>query len=381
MLRCMPPLWRCNRHVEALDRRHCSLQAVPEEIYRYSRSLEELLLDANQLRELPKVRPRPGRARSRGPRPRPPELRALPPARPARPPPASPPGAGWSLVAARPLPSRRAARGGARGLLPWVGPGPAGGRALPRPGEETPRPAPACPARPSPARPGPAPLRSRERPPQGPRRVPLPARPAGTAASPGSPPASSRPLRRAPGGRWAQRRRSQREPRVGRAGSGGRWVPGKGARLPCGGAACRGSREPCWLLGEARCEWKSSVLACKPGLVSEKHFILIVRDLSLRLYLLPLFCLASVHSVQVMLVINALYTPCQCDSSVVEGGRSALQTAAGLTQTPLTLKGFAFTRQSLYFFLTVPFNHSRNDGVPVLLVTLKHRILQTRTGI
>lgn len=41
-------------HVEALDRRHCSLQAVPEEIYRYSRSLEELLLDANQLRELPK---------------------------------------------------------------------------------------------------------------------------------------------------------------------------------------------------------------------------------------------------------------------------------------------------------------------------------------
>ncbi|XP_074842480.1 protein scribble homolog isoform X5 [Carettochelys insculpta] len=54
MLRCMPPLWRCNRHVDALDRRHCSLQAVPEEIYRYSRSLEELLLDANQLRELPK---------------------------------------------------------------------------------------------------------------------------------------------------------------------------------------------------------------------------------------------------------------------------------------------------------------------------------------
>uniref|UniRef100_A0ACB8GD06 Uncharacterized protein n=1 Tax=Sphaerodactylus townsendi TaxID=933632 RepID=A0ACB8GD06_9SAUR len=35
-------------------KRHCSLVAVPEEIYRYSRSLEELLLDANQLRELPK---------------------------------------------------------------------------------------------------------------------------------------------------------------------------------------------------------------------------------------------------------------------------------------------------------------------------------------
>uniref|UniRef100_A0A8C6XMI7 Scribble planar cell polarity protein n=1 Tax=Naja naja TaxID=35670 RepID=A0A8C6XMI7_NAJNA len=54
MLRCMPPLWRCNRQVETLDRRHCSLQAVPDDVYRYSRSLEELLLDANQLRELPK---------------------------------------------------------------------------------------------------------------------------------------------------------------------------------------------------------------------------------------------------------------------------------------------------------------------------------------
>uniref|UniRef100_A0A8C5KX08 Protein scribble homolog n=1 Tax=Jaculus jaculus TaxID=51337 RepID=A0A8C5KX08_JACJA len=53
MLKCIP-LWRCNRHVESVDKRHCSLQTVPEEIYRYSRSLEELLLDANQLRELPK---------------------------------------------------------------------------------------------------------------------------------------------------------------------------------------------------------------------------------------------------------------------------------------------------------------------------------------
>ncbi|XP_034292604.2 leucine-rich repeat-containing protein 1 isoform X1 [Pantherophis guttatus] len=53
MFHCIP-LWRCNRHVEMIDKRHCSLAAVPEEIYRYSRSLEELLLDANQLRELPK---------------------------------------------------------------------------------------------------------------------------------------------------------------------------------------------------------------------------------------------------------------------------------------------------------------------------------------
>ncbi|XP_049927787.1 leucine-rich repeat-containing protein 1 [Epinephelus moara] len=37
-----------------IDKRHCSLLYVPDEIYRYGRSLEELLLDANQLRDLPK---------------------------------------------------------------------------------------------------------------------------------------------------------------------------------------------------------------------------------------------------------------------------------------------------------------------------------------
>ncbi|XP_059257528.1 leucine-rich repeat-containing protein 1 [Mustela nigripes] len=55
MFHCIP-LWRCNRHVETIDRRHCSLVYVPEEIYRYARSLEELLLDANQLRELPELK-------------------------------------------------------------------------------------------------------------------------------------------------------------------------------------------------------------------------------------------------------------------------------------------------------------------------------------
>lgn len=54
MLKCIP-LWRCNRHVESVDKRHCNLQTVPDEVFRYSRSLEELLLDANQLKELPKV--------------------------------------------------------------------------------------------------------------------------------------------------------------------------------------------------------------------------------------------------------------------------------------------------------------------------------------
>uniref|UniRef100_A0A3Q3IBG7 Disease resistance R13L4/SHOC-2-like LRR domain-containing protein n=1 Tax=Monopterus albus TaxID=43700 RepID=A0A3Q3IBG7_MONAL len=53
MFQCIP-LWRCNRHVETIDKSHCSLLYVPDEIYRYGRSLEELLLDANQLRDLPK---------------------------------------------------------------------------------------------------------------------------------------------------------------------------------------------------------------------------------------------------------------------------------------------------------------------------------------
>lgn len=60
MFHCIP-LWRCNRHVEVIDKRHCSLLYVPDEIYRYERSLEELLLDANQLRDLPKVSRTPAR--------------------------------------------------------------------------------------------------------------------------------------------------------------------------------------------------------------------------------------------------------------------------------------------------------------------------------
>ncbi|XP_046647495.1 protein lap4-like isoform X3 [Daphnia pulicaria] len=44
----------CNRQVEYVDKRHCSLPSVPEDLWRYSRSLEELLLDANHIRDLPK---------------------------------------------------------------------------------------------------------------------------------------------------------------------------------------------------------------------------------------------------------------------------------------------------------------------------------------
>lgn len=55
MFRCIPIFKGCNRQVEFVDKRHSSLQSVPEDILRYSRSLEELLLDANHIRELPKV--------------------------------------------------------------------------------------------------------------------------------------------------------------------------------------------------------------------------------------------------------------------------------------------------------------------------------------
>nr|AUG84437.1 scribble [Platynereis dumerilii] len=54
MLKCFP-LWRaCNRQVEYIDKRHCNLTSVPEDVLRHTRTLEELLLDANQIRELPR---------------------------------------------------------------------------------------------------------------------------------------------------------------------------------------------------------------------------------------------------------------------------------------------------------------------------------------
>lgn len=55
MFKCIPIFKGCNRQVEFVDKRHCSLPCVPEEILRYTRSLEELLLDANHIRDLPKV--------------------------------------------------------------------------------------------------------------------------------------------------------------------------------------------------------------------------------------------------------------------------------------------------------------------------------------
>lgn len=54
MFKCIPLFPACNRQVEYLDRRHWNLTTVPDDVLRYSRSLEELLLDANQIRELPR---------------------------------------------------------------------------------------------------------------------------------------------------------------------------------------------------------------------------------------------------------------------------------------------------------------------------------------
>ncbi|XP_067616418.1 protein lap4 isoform X9 [Eurosta solidaginis] len=54
MFKCIPIFKGCNRQVEFVDKRHCSLPSVPEDILRYSRTLEELFLDANHIRDLPK---------------------------------------------------------------------------------------------------------------------------------------------------------------------------------------------------------------------------------------------------------------------------------------------------------------------------------------
>jgi protein scribble len=54
MFKCFPIPF-CNRNLEQIDKRHCNLTTVPDDILRYTRTLEDLLLDANQLQDLPKV--------------------------------------------------------------------------------------------------------------------------------------------------------------------------------------------------------------------------------------------------------------------------------------------------------------------------------------
>lgn len=52
MLKCLP--LKCGRQIDYVDRRHCTLSAVPDDVLRSSHTLEELLLDANSISELPK---------------------------------------------------------------------------------------------------------------------------------------------------------------------------------------------------------------------------------------------------------------------------------------------------------------------------------------
>ncbi|KAL7668809.1 hypothetical protein ACOME3_009493 [Neoechinorhynchus agilis] len=52
-IRCLPSVF-CARSLEQLDKRHCNLTHVPDDVLRHQRTLEELFLDSNQLRDLPK---------------------------------------------------------------------------------------------------------------------------------------------------------------------------------------------------------------------------------------------------------------------------------------------------------------------------------------
>ncbi|XP_076326321.1 uncharacterized protein LOC143233697 isoform X2 [Tachypleus tridentatus] len=54
MFRFIPILGGCNRQVERIDKIHCNLVSIPDDILRYARTLEELCLDGNRLRVLPR---------------------------------------------------------------------------------------------------------------------------------------------------------------------------------------------------------------------------------------------------------------------------------------------------------------------------------------
>ncbi|XP_064480658.1 protein scribble homolog isoform X3 [Ornithodoros turicata] len=54
MFRCIPLFRGCNRQVEYIDKRHSNLFTIPDDVLRYARTLEELLLDANHIRDLPR---------------------------------------------------------------------------------------------------------------------------------------------------------------------------------------------------------------------------------------------------------------------------------------------------------------------------------------
>lgn len=55
MANCFCLKWRPDI-VKALDFRHCNLLFVPEEVFEFGETLEELFLDSNDIRDLPRVR-------------------------------------------------------------------------------------------------------------------------------------------------------------------------------------------------------------------------------------------------------------------------------------------------------------------------------------
>lgn len=55
MIRCIPFFKTCNRQVDYIDKSYCSLTTVPEDIMRFRNTLEELYLNSNHIRELPRV--------------------------------------------------------------------------------------------------------------------------------------------------------------------------------------------------------------------------------------------------------------------------------------------------------------------------------------
>uniref|UniRef100_A0A094ZXF9 Protein lap4 n=1 Tax=Schistosoma haematobium TaxID=6185 RepID=A0A094ZXF9_SCHHA len=55
MFKCLPIIGPCGRHIDHIDRRHSKLEEVPDDVIRNFRTLEECRLDANQIKELPKL--------------------------------------------------------------------------------------------------------------------------------------------------------------------------------------------------------------------------------------------------------------------------------------------------------------------------------------
>ncbi|KAF5394135.1 Leucine Rich repeat-containing domain protein [Paragonimus heterotremus] len=55
MFGCLPFVKPCGKQVDQIDRRHAKLEQIPDEVLRSFRTLEECRLDANQIKELPKV--------------------------------------------------------------------------------------------------------------------------------------------------------------------------------------------------------------------------------------------------------------------------------------------------------------------------------------